>query len=147
MLCEFNNASLCHSRNRETSLGHMVCSLRLQYRMSLLVLQHYSPAETYRRASDCSVIASVDYLKLSVCFFVKRSVCNIKHLPSFPDYKPQFFSHALKPALFTLMRLIYGFFWANGFQGGALVGIPKVRQTEKVTRKMLVLSVKKKKKV
>lgn len=37
--------------------------------MSLLVLKRYSPAERYRRASDCSVIASVDYLKSSVCFF------------------------------------------------------------------------------
>lgn len=47
--------------------------------MSLLVLKRYSPAETYRRASDCSVIASVDYLKSSVwvffCFFFCKEVC------------------------------------------------------------------------
>lgn len=29
-LCEFNIASLHHGRDREASLGHMVCSFRLQ---------------------------------------------------------------------------------------------------------------------
>lgn len=37
--------------------------------MSLLVLKRYSPAERYRRVSDCSVIASVDYL-IVCCFFL-----------------------------------------------------------------------------
>lgn len=57
--------------------GHMVCSLLLQDRMSLLVLQCYSP-KTCRRASDCSVNASVDYLKSSVwvvIFFFCKEVC------------------------------------------------------------------------
>lgn len=42
--------------------------------------------------------------------------------------KIQYFSHALTPADYTPMRLIYGFFWAKG---AALAGSAKVRQTAK----------------